>query len=233
MIISFSVTVLMGCVKATLSSIPISSVTVINATEGGTGIVPVFGDSMTEWFSTAQSITPGSSYEYSIPSGQTPTVARDLSDTAVNIFRGTLNLKPQGIYSFYFAASVSVTGKGAVDTLWMQDLIPYYPTNDSICGIRFVNLVVGGDPLEVNLVGNSYGSELKGLAYKGVSAFKTYAGNIELQYNFEIRDSNTDSLWAIYSYQNIATFKNVTIVCYGIFGSSFSPGINCFMVNNF
>jgi hypothetical protein len=222
---------LYSCKKefSVVNPVSLSSVTVINATTGSGGIIPNFAKSPVQYFAYANVVGYGSFYEYSIPSGATPVSVWQKTDTIHVVFKGTFTLQSQGIYSLYLCGD-NLTSP---DTLFTHDILAYHSVTDSVAGVRFVNLSPGSNPVSVDIQGNANGSEVSSLAYKKITSFKIYTDtnenpNPSTGYIFEFRDQASGNLLATYTYNNIARFRNVTIVLYGDPGNQ-----STFQVNNY
>lgn len=91
---------------------------------------------------------------------------------------------------------------------------------DSVCGVRFINLAPGSNPISVNIKGSANGTETTSLAYKAYSNFVQHpAKKINPSYIFEFRDAATGSLITSYTL-NTPYFHNVTLCLRGIVGGS-------------
>ncbi len=209
-----------------------SSVIVVNAVINASPIVPDFSNEPVQWYSNAETVGFGSYYEYSIPSGLIPMEVSQSTDTLHNIFSGTVQFQPHQIYSLFLAGQVDQTGQSNADTLLTIDNPPYHSISDSTDGIRVINLSPGSNPISIDIQGNPNGSEVGGLAYRAVTAFKNYLATSNVsQYNFELRDSATGNLLATWSY-SVTPFQNVTI---GLCGSATNTNFpqQSFIINNF
>jgi hypothetical protein len=221
-----------SCHKGEVNPGPISAFTLINVAINSSPVIPEFGTGQVQWFNTAQTVPYGSFFEYSLPSGQTQVSITQHSDTSVGIFNGSLMLAPRAIYSMFLCGQIQSV-HGSPDTLFVEDFPPYYGT-DSVAGVRFVNLMQEDRAISVNLVGNSNGSEISNLPFKGLSAFKAYSATSQnTSYSFEVRDAVSGDLLASYTYGSIATFQNVTIVIYGSSLPGTSSPMACLLVNDY
>jgi len=231
----------------------VAALTVVNAIPNSGPVVPVINTSgAIMYFSSAQVVGYGGSYEYSPVAGNdTVYVVQDNSDTA-NIgpkviglmYYNILGLKKSGIYSLFLCG----TDTTSPDYLFTTDTLAYYPPSDSVMGIRLVNLSTGSNPISINLEGNANGSEVGSLPYKGITGFKTYPCNSTTNdYFFVIRDAATgDSLTQfdfgsqnngyglvnIYNGGLLLTFRNVTIAVYGSETDMNNP-LNTMLINNY
>ena len=212
---------------------PTSAVNIVNASVNSSPLVPNFSNDTIKWFANAQTIGYGSSFEYSVASGNNVILAiSQTSDTATVIFKASLNLKPRGIYSLFYCGEPSQNG---ADTLFIEDQIPFYGITDSVVGVRFVNLVFGNTAISVNIQGDSVGSEIASLRYKGVSNFKSYPATSDVVsgYTFEIRDAVSGTLLSTFTYSSFILFKNVTLVISGDDHDLSNVKVNSFLINNF
>ena len=181
-----------------------------------------------QFYNTANSISLGSSYESGSYTGNTYLSISQITDTTFTLWTGEFDLPIGSIHTLFFCGDTT-----SVDTLFTTDIIPSYPFSDSVMGIRFVNLSKGSNPFSVNLEGNSNGSEVTSMAYKGISGFKQYTNNSStIDYLFVIRDAATGDSLTQFDFSisgsgnngygltdpnngNLLTFKNITIAVYG------------------
>lgn len=224
-----------SCTKKNIvSPVPVSAVTIVDAIDYNGSLIPDFSSDSIEWFSMAQTIGYGNAFEYSVPSGSVPLMVFPSTDTLNNIFSGKFDFKPGAIYSIFFSGTSLSNNHNDFDTLLVQDIIPYYPLGDSSTGVRFVNLCVGSNPVNVNIQGSQNKFEIRNLPYKGVSQFITYpaSGNVS-DYLFEFRDAQSGSLIASYDYNSLACFHSVTLVLCGAAGDLSNDAPMVFQVDNF
>lgn len=176
-----------------------------------------------------QPIYYATSWEWGLPPGDSPIVIISSLDTSNALFSGNINLKAGGIYSLYILNGIA---KG--NALFLQDSIPVY--QDSLAGVRFINLSPDSHPITINLVGNSPSiKEFGPLSYEQISSFKAYNAksmNTNGFYDFEVRDQDTGDLIATYSWQ-FSLFKNNTIVISGFVNPLNSSPLTLFPVNNY
>lgn len=229
-----------ACVKNEnlVKPVPISALTIVNASIGSSPVAADFNGDSIQWFSDARTIGYGSSYEYSMPSGRIITTLYQMSDTMNGVYYGFLDLEPAGIYSLFLCGQAPQSGKIDMDTLFINDNPPYYSASDSVTGVRFVNLSFGSNPISVNIQGMQSQPIVKSLAYKsltGFTAFPATATNpVTKKYIFEFRDASSGTLITTYSYSSIQRFKNVTIALKGLAGVT--TGVSAqgaFLINNF
>ncbi len=156
------------------------------------------------------------------------------------MFNQTLDLASNNVYSLF------ITGKDttAADYLLVND----QPTahRDSTCGIRFINLSTGSNPVSVDIQGQSNGSEVSSLAYKSYTSFRSYATTSGISsYTFEYRDAVSGSLLATYKLTgvnnytgtnttvNTVRFKNMTIALIGQPGGAGANAQKTILINNY
>ena len=95
-----------------------------------------------------------------------------------------------------------------------------------------MNLLNSNQSVSVNLIGNSNGSEVSNLVYKGATQFKRYAVTTNISsYTFEFRDATSGNLITTYTLRGVnggingsiainnIIYKNSTIVLTGLPGS--------------
>jgi hypothetical protein len=211
------------------NGITLSAVTIINACPNSNPIIPDFSNNPVDYFSDAQNIGYQSYFEYAIPSGSTPFSVWQISDTTHAIFKTNITLQSRGIYSIFLSGDNTLKP----DTLFVKDNLPYYTVKDSVAGVRFVNLSPGSGLISIDIQGKPNGSEVSSLPYKKITTFKAYTDNNIIPdpstgYIFEFRDQASGNLLATYNYNNIARFKNVTIVFCGDPGNQ-----SAFLENNY
>jgi len=140
------------------------------------------------------------------------------------MFRGNLDLKEGGIYSFFLLGESK-----SLDTLFIKDIITNY--TDSSAGIRFINLRIGSQPMTVNLKGTYPSqSEFTSLGFKQFTGFKQYNGKkgAPTRYTFEIRDQTSGNILSTYNW-TYTRGRNNTIVIAGVDGGS----VTVFKLNHY
>jgi len=209
----------------------ISAITVVNAMGSANPfIVDLYGaNSVAVYYATTRQIGYGSYYDYSIPSGNMPLTIYQTTDTLHPVYKNTVNLQPDAIYSL-FLSGLDVANP---DTLLIQDHPPYHSIADSTVGVRFVNLSQDSNPISVNIQGTANGSEVSSLSYKSITDFKSYPATINIaQYTFEIRDASSGNLLTTYTY-NVAPFQNITIAVIGEEDPLSTVPISTMQINNY
>jgi hypothetical protein len=241
-----------GSIRATSKPV---SLTLVNVIPGSEPVIPVLNtSSYNTYYSFANRIGYGNFTEYSPPGGEDTTFVVQMDDTlnvgpksGNTLFYNILDLQPGSIHSLFLTGADT----SSPDFLLTTDSIPFYESEDSVVGIRFVNLSTGSSPISVNLEGSSNGSEVTSLPYKGITSFKQYANNSTTQdYLFVVRDVSTgDSLTQFdflqtdffnngyglidpYTYE-VVTFKNVTIVIYGSEANGSAFPLSTILVENY
>jgi len=225
---------LQSCKKEynSVKTVSMTSITVVNAVINSDPVIADFNsfDSPSIFYNTSTQIGYPGFYEFSVVSGKTPTQIYQVSDTTTPLFKNTLNLSANKIYSLFLAGTANV--QTTIDTLLTIDKPPYHSDRDSTIGIRFVNLSQGSHDMSINLEGNPDGSEVASLSYKSITNFKTYAATSNnTQYTFDIKDAQSHDLLTTYTY-NVTPFQNLTLVITGINDGS-NNTIAVFQVNNF
>jgi hypothetical protein len=86
------------------------------------------------------------SFEYSVPSGNTPLIWYQTTDTIHAIYKGTVDFKDDSIYSLFLCGTIAQPG-----SLLTVDNPPYHSAQDSTMGIRFINLSFGSNPVSVDI----------------------------------------------------------------------------------
>ncbi|ALL06819.1 hypothetical protein AQ505_15775 [Pedobacter sp. PACM 27299] len=139
------------------------------------------------------------------------------------LFDLQLKLKKGSINTLYFLGK-----KENPDYLLDTYLPPVHQAADSTFGIRFINLSYGSKPINVYLIKDGERKEVEGLAYKGITNFKSYTATLKTgNYTFEFRDQATQELLASYTTtelekpsENKWRFRNFTIALIGLPGES-------------
>jgi len=133
---------------------------------------------------------------------------------SVIYYNNNVNVSANSNYSLFLTGS----SPSAVDNVLVQE---NYARSyaDSVCGVRFINLSPGSNPVSVNVKGNANGSEVSNLAYKAYSNFNQHpAKKVNSSYVFEFRDQATGTLLTSYTLTT-PYFHNVTLCLRGATGS--------------
>jgi len=217
---------LFACKKnADLPASAVASLSFVNATIGSAPLATRFNDQTIIFssLSAANKINYGASNLFSPIAGTNSISFIQATDTTHSLFAGTLNLQTNGVYSLYLTGTTAQP-----DTLFFQEQLPVYKVTDSVAGIRFVNLSPGSTPVSVNIKGQTNGSEVSSLSYKGRTAFKAYQADHNIaSYIFEFRNASSGALLATYTLSgvnnstgtntvaNTVRFHNLTIALIG------------------
>lgn len=203
-----------------------ASLTLINAVPNSTpSLVTNFsGTEPIQWYKNALKLvygTSGTSNQAMAYTGEQRLAIYKYPDTLAHnfpLYDLALDLHPGTIYTLFLTGTLT-----APDTLFTIDAPPYHPATDSSLGIRFVNLMAGSVPVNVNLTGNANGSETNNLAYKSITGFKNYAATYNVsKYTFEFRNATTGTLISTLDVTGINTatynnrrFRNFTLALIG------------------
>jgi len=223
----FALLFLLCCKKDTLPVFSNSSLTVVNASFENPIFAVTISDTLIPFYRNQSQIYYQSFGEYGYSSGNFPLIIVSASDTTKPLFKANFNLVEQGIYSLFLAGNSK-----SLDTVFVQEHFTNY--DDSLAGVRFINLATGSGPISVNLMGNDpVQKEFSDLGYKQISAFKTYStsGGI-YSYDFEIRDQVSGDLLTTFTWY-FTNFKNQTLVISGASDPAIGSPISVFQVNNF
>lgn len=235
---------ILGCKKTDVPpASQVAGFNFVNATVGANPVyvqfnnVPVIFSALV----TGNKLNYGTANLFSPVGGNVAVSCIQTTDTTHTLFNGTLNLQKYNTYSFFLAGTVNQP-----DTLLVHDNLPYYPPTDSVGAVRFVNLSAGSNPISVDIQGQPNGSEVTSLAYKGITAFKTYTANHTISsYTFEFRDKALGTLITSYTItgvnnatgKNTATntflFKNHTLALIGQPGGTGSAAQKILLINNY
>ena len=220
--------ILLVCCKKEINPIvQVASITVVNASPDNPQVVAVISDTLVPFYRNTAPIDYGSAQEYAYCAGKTPLILTSSADTVNPFFRGDLDLKSGGTFSFFIAGELK-----DVDTLLLQDVLPTH--QDSSGGVRFINLSTNSQPMSVNLAGNDPSqTEFSGLAYKQASSFKAYTSDLTTNsYTFEIRDQSSGNLLTTF-YWTTTLRQNNTLVISGSEDPASSTPIQVFQVNHY
>lgn len=222
-----------------------AALTVIHAVPGARELVMNFDNQRPEkWFSSAKRIgyaIGAFGNQFYAYSGQCHLMLFQYPDTSAHdqpLFDLDLSLPPGSIKSLFLTGAVD-----RPDTMLIEEHIPVYREGDSVTGIRFVNLSYGSTPISVNIKGQSNGSEVTSLPYKGITGFKRYSAS-QGDYTFEFRLASTGALIATYRTYGISIpgeqydpnmwlYKNNTLAFAGLPGVTGALGPKIFLINNF
>jgi len=216
----------------------VSSLNVINAIPGSSGLVTNINNRLLN-YRTGSQIAYGNYKLYNFAGGSTSVVVKQIADTINSVYTNTLNLPGYTAHSLFLSGTAI-----SPDTLLVEDhLTPAssHP-NDSVTHIRFVNLLVGSNPVSINIQGSPAGSVQASQSYKAITGFTDFAATSAIpSYVFEFRDAGTGALLKSYTLTgvnrassttaNTILFKYLTIVLDG--RATGSPDPNVFLVNNF
>jgi hypothetical protein len=109
---------------------------------------------------------------------------------AVPYYSQTLAIDKTSNYSLFLTGA----SPAAIEYVLISETYPRAYA-DSVCGVRFINLSPGSNPISVNIKGGVNGSEVSSLAYKAYGSFKQHpAKAVNKTILFEIRDAATGIL---------------------------------------
>ena len=207
-----------SCKKSTVDVSPLASLNVTNVVVGGKTVKlnSNLVDSATNYNYKAFGLNPGSTNVYVYPTG----------DSTHPYYNQAVQTGNGGIYSLFLAGNVATQ----VDTILLREAIPLY--NDSSCGVRFINLCVGGSPIKVTQSATPSVFDFSVLSYKQISAFKTYpALSTNGTYSFQVRDT-ANTVLATYALTT-PRFFNCTLVWKGMKGGAGTNVPGVLRVNNY
>jgi hypothetical protein len=212
---------LASCTK-TLESVTIAqgSLNVTNAVIGGSAITVTTNNSIV---SSSNTVGSNAYARFPLAGGKlpvslgVPAVAATPTSAAipaVTYYSNTLTVSSSSNYSLFLAGA----SPSAIDNVLISENYPYAYA-DSTCGVRFIHLATGSNPISVNIKGNANGSEVSSLAYKAYSGFNKYAAKkVNTSYIFEFRDATSGTLLTSYTLTT-PYFHNVTLCLRGKTGA--------------
>ena len=219
-----------SCKRETPKLGSVAAITIVNAAIGSESVSVNFSDPVTPFYLNTATVSPGSSSEYSLPTGKTPVVIVSLSDTTEAIYQNSLDLKGGDIYSLYL---IGQEQPKQIEGLLVRDTIPVY--TDSLSAVRFVDLSPDAGQLSIVLQGNSPSQpEFGELNYRQISAFKPYPATNDIggAYTFEIRNRGTGDLLQTFAW-SYTLRKSNTLVIYGSIDPSSPAPLGVIQINNF
>lgn len=229
--------IIVSCSKNNDTPQGVAALTIVNAVVGSNKLVTNFSGeyALSNYYINANAIPYNAFYlrdhRFNSYNGMQKLALYQFPDTLSKsqpLFDLTLDLPAGSINTLFLTGMVD-----APDTLFTVDHPPYYSVQDSVTGIRFVNLSPGSKPISINLEGQAFGSEAGNLSYKTITGFKTYAATSDVSsYTFEFRDAETGTLLTKYVAErinadnsidlgqgfNLWRFRNSTLVFLGLPG---------------
>ncbi|WP_448698171.1 hypothetical protein ACFGVR_15225 [Mucilaginibacter sp. AW1-3] len=189
---------------------PLASINVANVVVGGTALT---------LNNSALTVSSNNYAQLSVNAGNSAVNLHPAATPSVVYYNQNIQTTEGGYYSLF----LSGPSPSSVDNVLIKESFTTYP--DSTCGVRFINLAPGSNPVSVNISGHPNGSEVPTLAYKAYTDIKKYpADGRNPSYGFEFRDVATGNLIVKYTLSS-RSFHNVTIVLRGIVGGSPAAGI--------
>ncbi len=203
-----------ACTKTSLSltsPTPLASLNVTNAVVGGSAL--------TLNVVNGQTVANNSYTQFSLVAGQSKVNLFPATTPNTSYYNQTLPTANGSYYSLFLSGA----SPSAIDATLIKETYQNY--TDSLCGVRFINLSPGSDPISVNLTGSANGSEVSSLAYKAYTDFKQYpAKKTNTSYAFQVRDATTGNLITSYALTT-PYFHNVTIVLRGLVNGTPAAGV--------
>ena len=218
--ILLGITVLLACSDDDNDFPRAVTLKVVNAiNEVPSVIVNTAGDSIT-YSITSSKVGFGSNRRYSITTDRPQElIIVPESDTLNIIYQDILELQPAG-YSLFLIGSA-----GNEDDLLVQD--NYRQIQDSIVGVRFVNLSPNASSLNIGITGET-SDEVTGLGYTQLTDYLEFpATGADGPYAFEFKDGSGNVL-ATFNLAPVAK-RNLTLAVVGPDDSALSVS----QINNF
>jgi len=209
---------LASCKKDKIQEKPLSTLTVFNATTD----VPVFlaeidknpATSRIGYYDSNNVIVDPGSHEISVyPENDKSKIA--------NI--GDVNFKAGELWSLFIFGPIN----NLENRLVKEKAFQIYEKNQ--CGVRFMNVSAGSQPLNVELVEASNEVQFSNVAYGELSAFKVYNTMPDQLFTFEVRKVSDNSLVTSFI-TTLPLHQNMTLA---ITGSESSQNIVVFPFNHF
>lgn len=217
-ILVFASAIIFSCKKDEVKIIPLASINVINAVNGGTAVK--LGSN-----STTISSYNNNGTHIPLHAGSNDLYVWPVGDSLHPYYTQTkFNAEERAVYSLFLCGV-----PGAVEGILQKETIPY--RTDSTCGIRFINLAPASSPLNITLATTPTVNEASNLAYKQMTEFRSYPSiTSTAPYSFQIRNASTNAVITTYAFNNfnpIPRFSNITLVI-----RQSGTGVAVFRVNN-
>jgi len=210
-ILTLALLTVTACKKSATLSLPSASLLVANGVVGGGTLT--LNPTVQTVGNNAWNIFP------LLPGDGNIDLSNKAVTPAVSYYKGTIKVADLDNYSLFLGGA----SPAQVDAVLIKESYQNY--NDSVCGVRFINLSPNSNPISVNLAGSANGSEVSSLAYRSYSDFKQYpATKANASYIFEIRDAGTGNKITSYSLPT-PYFHNVTLMLGGLVGGTPAVGI--------
>ncbi|MET6997508.1 hypothetical protein [Chitinophaga defluvii] len=184
-----------------------ASLTMINAIVGSQPLITSFnGGQPNGYYITAKRISYGvfnsSVNRFSSYTGRQDLALYQYPDTTGKsspLLQLVIDLPIGAMSTLFLTGTVSKP-----DTLLTMDQLPYHSAQDSVMGLRFLNLSPGSGQISINLADNAPGSVASSLSFKEMSAFKKFPVRAGIaDYVFEFRDES-GALIARYKSQGLS-----------------------------
>lgn len=195
-----------SCKKDTLKlGTGTAALTIVNCVADNSQLLTNFNGadlSGVKFYGQLNFVDPGAYLFTTNYSGQQKLGLYRTADTILNskpLFNLTLNMPLNTMHTLFLMGTPQ-----APDALFTTNLLPYHLPADSTMGIRFVNISQGDNPVSVNLIGQTNGSAVTNLPYRGITEFKNYTARSTIDsYTFEFRDQVTGELLGSYTFDGI------------------------------
>lgn len=195
-----AVSIFSSCKKDEVKTVPVASLTLVNAVFGGTSAK----------FGSRDFACPSNfAFPYALNAGSNDLYVWPSNDSLHPYYTySKLTVADREVYSL-FLCGTPTTPEGIL----LKENIPYH--TDSTLGIRFINLAANKPSINITLSATPTVNEVSNLSYKQYTEFKSYAGLYNSSYSFQVRDANNPSTVLTtfsYSISNLPRFANVTLV---------------------
>ncbi len=225
---------IISCRKYSDEILQLSSINIVHATNGALAVKVNYQGGSILYKTYNDSINYGANKVYSVVANGSPLSIVSTSDTTTFLIKGKYVFSAGSTYSLYLAGQYPA----AVDTVLAKDTINNY--NDSLIGVRFINLSPNAGNVNVYLSGNLT-PEFANINYKQSSAFLAYGAKSNVtSLVFQVKDPATNTVLTSYTLSSTSTpklaasrFHNITIVLRGLKNGSGTTALGTFGVANF
>ena len=210
-----------------------ASLKIVNAVvDAGTLEVKDFDGNLT--FFGSRTIGFGSNVRFTLPiNSSRDIIIVQAEDTLNTLLNEPIVLdEAGGIYSLFLTGDAS-----NVETMLIRD--EYLNYQDSLVGLRFINLSPGSLPISVGIMGETE-NLVSGLEYRNVSDFNQLdATTNSVPYTFEFKDSDgnvliTKTIDPLPPFGTKSVFQNLTLVMIGLPNlSGGSDNLSIAVINHF
>ncbi|MFW2477985.1 MAG: hypothetical protein ACN4EP_13770 [Sediminibacterium sp.] len=220
------VIVLASCKKSEFQTAPLAALKIVNAVTGGESV---------KMGSVATTVAVNNNANFMLIAGTPDIYVWPISDTTKPYFNAakSITVADREYYTLFLGGTVA-------NPLGVMVKENYSTYQDSIAGIRFINLSANSSPVNVTLSTSTTVHQFAGVAYGNITDFKTYpAGPANSTYTFQVRNALTNAIIASATMSGtsvntfVPVFKNTTLVLRGTIGATGTNAPSIVRVNHY